>query len=291
MKVRSLAAPLGVLVFLTVACANSSTTSGGGGGADAIVSPTGAGDLVLRISYEGGLVSTDYVLTALPTFSLLGDGEAVAPGAQTMIYPGPALPPMVSTQLTGGGMQALLQDAIDAGLDHDASYTDLGVMGIADASTTVFTLTTGGRTHVTKAYALGELGPKKPDGMSAEEFAARTALLDFVSVTTNLKDGLPAGSVDAEGTYVPDELRLFVSDYRRDSQLDEPAQTWPLDTPLADFGEPATLPATRCGTVSGADLDAVLPLAQEANQLTPWKSDGATYAIAFRPLLPDESAC
>ena len=61
-----------------------------------------------------------------------------------MIYPGPALPPMVSTQLTGSGMQALLQDAIDAGLDHDASYTDLGVMGIADASTTVFTLTTGG---------------------------------------------------------------------------------------------------------------------------------------------------
>ena len=43
--------------------------------------------------------------------------------------------------------------------------------------------------------------------------------------------------------------------------------------------------------MSGADLDAVLPLAQEANQLTPWKSDGAQYAIAFRPLLPDESAC
>ena len=65
MKVRSLAAPLGVLVFLTVACANSSTTSGGGGG-DAITYPTGAGDLVLRIDDEGGFVSTDYVLTALP---------------------------------------------------------------------------------------------------------------------------------------------------------------------------------------------------------------------------------
>jgi hypothetical protein len=35
----------------------------------------------------------------------------------------------------------------------------------------------------------------------------------------------------------------------------------------------------------------VLPLAQSANQLTPWRSDGAKFAILFRPLLPDESGC
>jgi hypothetical protein len=291
MKVRSPAAPLVALVFLAAACANSSATSGGGGGSDdTIAYPTGASDLVLRISNEGGFVAPDYQLTTVAGFSLFGNGQVVIPGAQTMIYPGPALPPMVSTPLDAAGVQALLQDAIDAGLDHEAAYTDLGAVGIADASTTVFTLTTDGRTHVTKAYALGELGTK-PDGMSQEEFAAREALLHFQGVTMDLRGNLPAGSVGVDGTFVPDELRLLVSGYQPDPQLKETPQNWPLDAPLADFGEAATMEGTRCGTVSGSDLEAVLPLAQDANQLTPWRSDGAKYAIAFRPLLPDESGC
>jgi hypothetical protein len=290
MKVRSPAAPLVALVFLTVACANSVATSGGDGGDGTIAYPTGAGDLVVRISYEGGFVSPDYQLTAVPAFSLFGDGRAVTPGAQSMIYPGPALPTVVSTPITDAGVQALLRDAIEAGLDHDATYTDLGAVGIADAPTTVFTLTVAGHTHVTKAYALGQLG-SKPDGMSQEEFAARAALQAFEKATTDLRGNLPTGSVGKDGAFVPDELRLFVSGYRPDPQMKEPPQGWPLDTPLADFGEAAAPEGTRCGAVSGADLDAILPLARDANQLTPWMSDGARYSIAFRPLLPDESGC
>ena len=33
------------------------------------------------------------------------------------------------------------------------------------------------------------------------------------------------------------------------------------------------------------------PAATQANQLTPWTSGGRRYAIAFRPLLPDEATC
>jgi hypothetical protein len=47
----------------------------------------------------------------------------------------------------------------------------------------------------------------------------------------------------------------------------------------------------RCGTVTGEDAASLLGLAEQANQLTPWTSDGTSYALLFRPLLPDESDC
>jgi len=34
-----------------------------------------------------------------------------------------------------------------------------------------------------------------------------------------------------------------------------------------------------------------MPLAEKANELTPWRSDGAEFQLFFRPLLPDESGC
>ena len=34
-----------------------------------------------------------------------------------------------------------------------------------------------------------------------------------------------------------------------------------------------------------------MPLVEQANQLTPWTSDGSQYGLLFRPLLPDESGC
>ena len=87
--------------------------------------------------------------------------------------------------------------------------------------------------------------------------------------------------------------RLFVSDYQPDAQLQEPAKAWPLDPPLASFGAPGPVDAhARCGVVIGqTGPTTLLPLAQTANDLTPWTSDGQRYAISFRPLLPDESAC
>jgi len=47
----------------------------------------------------------------------------------------------------------------------------------------------------------------------------------------------------------------------------------------------------RCGTVAADAAATLLPLAEQANQLTPWTSDGERYGLWFRPLLPDESDC
>jgi hypothetical protein len=290
MKTRTLMTLL-VLGIVATACANASSTIGGGGTGDgALDHATGAGDLLLRFSNEGGLLSPESTLTAIPPFSLFGDGTAVTPGAQIELYPGPALPPLVATPVTEEGIQAILRAGVEAGLDRDHEYTDLGAVGIADASTTVFTLTVDGATHVTKVYALGELG-QQPAGMSDQEFDARTRLLDFQSSMQDLRGTLPAGSVGGDRIFSPAGLRLFVSPYRPEQGLEQRAVDWPLATPLSAFGEPADLAAYLCGAVTGADLDAVLPLARRANQLTPWRSQGVSYSIVFRQLLPDESGC
>jgi hypothetical protein len=290
MKVRTLVAPM-LLAIVAAACANaSSVVPGGGPGDGGLDHARGAGDVLLRISNEGGLMPPEYALTAAPAFSLFGDGTVVTQGAQIELYPGPALPPLVATPVTEDGIQAILRAAIDAGLDVDREYTDLGTVGIADASTTVFTVTVDGGTHVTKVYALGELG-QRPPGMSDAEFSARARLLDFQSSMQDLRGTLPASSVGEDEMFVPAGLRLFVSRYRPEEGLEQEAVEWPLATPLSDIGERASFAGYRCGTVAGADLDAVLPLAREANQLTPWRSQGVSYGIVFRPLLPDESGC
>jgi hypothetical protein len=113
----------------------------------------------------------------------------------------------------------------------------------------------------------------------------------------NLEKTLPAGAIDAAQPWDPTGLRLFVTE--GDPSTGGPAQdpiAWPLSQPLAEFGQEFAKNGqpgfgTKCGTVEGDDLATLLPDVQKATQITPWTSDGKTYGITFRPLLPDESGC
>lgn len=283
------------LGLLAGACANASpgagdggTGSGGGGG---ISFPTAADQVVLRIEQGGGFVAPQYTLTNTPLFSLFGDGLVVVPGAQIEIYPGPALAALAQERLSTDAIQQLLQSALDAGLNTDRSYTDMGSVGISDAATTTFTLTVDGQTHTTSVYALSELG-SKPDRMSQDEYQARQELAAFQTKATDLS-WLPQSSISDQGAYQPSGLRLFVSDYQPDPSLTEPPVEWPLSPGLATFGDPVQdgMNGTRCGVVVADAAATLLPLVEQANQLTPWTSGGSRYGILFRPLLPDESGC
>jgi hypothetical protein len=93
-------------------------------------------------------------------------------------------------------------------------------------------------------------------------------------------------------------MRVFVTPGAPQGTQGAPRQAataWPLSTPLASLGAPISTPlnggATPCGAVEGTELSTLLPLAQRANQLTPWTSEGHVFALAFRPLLPDEKGC
>jgi hypothetical protein len=299
---RPLATVAVALAVLGAACARTPGSGGGAsGGPSGVASPppgiahlTGPNDLVLRVEQVGGFVPPSVTLVRLPAVSLFGDGRLITEGAQTEIYPQPALPPLLVQQLSETGVQRILELARDAGLlGKDASYVQGGV---ADAPTTVFTVNADGGHHVVQATALGlDRGPGS-GGVSQGELAALRALERFQGQLAVPGAVLPAGSVGDSHPYDPEALRLFVTrgTPSSDPGLDEPAVAWPLSTPLAEFGTvvpDAGLGPVRCGTVDGADLDGLMPSVRRATQISPWTSDGDTFGIAFRPLLPDESGC
>jgi hypothetical protein len=286
MKVRPAAAS--ILLFLTLAaCADAPPVDPASGGIDHASSPD---KVLVQISSEGGFVPVEWTYTNFPFYSLYGDGTLIVPGAQTEIYPGPALPAISSRQLDEAGIQAILEKAIAAVEDVPTDLNDLGYMSIADASTTVITVSAGGVDRTIRAYALSELS-ERPDGMPEREYQARLTLQELVASLTGSGDWLPEGSLGPEGAYEASTARLFVGEYRPIEDLAQERVPWPLDVGLADFGEPAPPGQFRCGVVQGADWDAVHEAASSANMLTPWSESGARFSILFRPLLPDERGC
>jgi hypothetical protein len=292
MKLRFLVA-LTAIAIATAACADAAPGPGDGpGDGPTVAYPTDPEAVVLRIDHEGGFVPMQYRFTSIPMFALYGDGTLIQPGAQIMIYPGPALPALVERPITGDAIDAVVRAAIEAGLDTDRELTDMGSTMIADAPTTVFTLSLDGRTYVTRVYALGEL-PERPPGMDRDEWETRAALNGFLEDLGRLPEWAPDGSLGDERMYAGRRARLLVGPYTPEEELPQEPKDWPLETPLSTFGTavPEMGDGWRCGVVEGGQWETVRSLAEEANQLTPWRSDGESYSIVFRPLLPDESGC
>jgi hypothetical protein len=148
MRRSMLVATLIALAMFAGACGRLNDNGSGGGngaGSGGIEHPTGAGDLILQVGVSGGFVAPSTTLTQFPGFSLYGDGTLITQGAQTEIYPGPALPAMIQTHVSEDGIQAILQAAQTAGLfGPDTSY---GYNCIADVGTTTFVVNAEGSTH------------------------------------------------------------------------------------------------------------------------------------------------
>lgn len=282
--------PLLALVALMLSACADAPTAGGGSTSPGMSHSGEPSDLLLRWGYEGGYTPPEFQLTNLPSFSLYGDGTVVRPGPQMEIYPGPALPSIEMARIDEAGIQAILEAALDANLDAVGDLTDMGSVGIADAADTVFTARFGDINRTVRIYALSEMGGQMP-GMADDEFEARKKLLRLVEQLGSLETWLPEGSVSEATAYDPTGVRVFVSDFRGQPDLPQPTVEWPLTTPLQGIGEKAGA-GFRCIAVTGAEwAEQLLSVVQTANQLTPWTSEDERYAIAFRPLLPDEAAC
>ncbi|HWO69366.1 MAG TPA: hypothetical protein VNP94_01210 [Actinomycetota bacterium] len=276
------------LAVLAAACGRLQRPGDGG-----IAHPTGPEDLVLRVATGGGLLPPEAAFRELPSFSLYGDGRLIQPGATIEIYPGPALPAAFVSRISEAGVQAILARAEEAGLLGPDRR--LGWPLVVDAPWTTLTVVAGGGAHVVSVYALGleEAGDGLPPGVTEEEAALRRELAAFLRALGDLRSWLPEGAVGAEEAYEPHALRVLVQPWREppDPALSQAEVAWPLG-PLSGFGRGSDLaPGARCGVVEGPDLHEVLPLAERANELTPWTSGGQRYLLTFRPLLPDESGC
>jgi hypothetical protein len=153
----------------------------------------------------------------------------------------------------------------------------------------VFTMRAGGADRTVRVYALGEMGGQLP-GMPDDEFEARKALLGLVEDLSSLESWLPEGSIGTSAVYAPIGARVFVSPYTPQADLPQEDIEWPLDQPLRGSGEEAGA-GFRCLSVTGEDWSTLAPVVLQANQLTPWTSDGRRFSVSFRPLLPGETGC
>ena len=256
-------------------------------------------DLILRSDTAGGFVPVEFSLGNIPSFSLYADGRAIVTGPQVAIYPGPALPNLLVRKIAPEGVKAISARAAKAGMTGADRTFDQAANMVADVPTTTFTVSTDEGTHTTSVYGIGFL--HELTGLSNEEREEVTAIIDFNDLLTDLDGKLPKGSIGPEEPYVPKQMRINVTEQiapqATDLPLPLPEQltqepvAWPLAPPLAEFGQASQPDGYRCGVISGDDLAKVLPLAQKANQLSPWTSVDKSYTVIFRPLLPDESGC
>jgi hypothetical protein len=282
------AATLG-LVLLLSACAER-------GGAGAAPEPTATATatlpddgaaLVLQVASTGGFVTPEMRAGRLPMVSVYADGRVISEGPVAAIYPGYAWPNVALQQTDRGTVQTLADHALAAGV---AETTDLGRPGIADATSTRFTLTTAAGTTVREVYALTE-GAGNPSEFTDEQQAARARLTDLLTELTDLPISLaPHGTAPAsyEPTAVAALVRPWTAPEGDPSLGEQPEVPWPGP---ALPGE-AVGPGVTCVLATGDQAAAVADAARGANQLTPWNTgDGARWSISFRPLLPHETSC
>jgi hypothetical protein len=262
---------------------------------------TSGPSLLLRMESSGGLMPVEYVAVQMPEFSLYDDGSLYRLGPTIAIYPPAALPNLTRMRISQEGIDAIMEQAKAAGLEHSQSVTNTMVM---DAPTTVFTYNDNGTMVKTTAGALIPDGPTPPD-WDEQETTTYNNLLDLRAFLSGIDGSLPEGSVlepdvpiDPERlqivSFVPDPAQPLASNV---PDLEQPRVEWPISTPLSDFGVPyhkimgETIPPMYCAELSGADLEKVVAASRTGNFTSPWTNGGVTYGLLMRPLLPDEVAC
>ena len=268
-------------LVLLAGCAPGSSTGGPvPSGAGASIAPA-VTTPVLQIRHVGGFVGAAAEATRLPAVTVYADGRMFTPAPQIEIYPPPAMAALNVRQLSPGGADALVREAVAAGVHNGA---DFGRPQIADAPTTEVTAVTGAGTQRVDVMALTTSAGTQ-SGLTPAQVAARAKLAAFVRT---VQESGSSGAV----LYRPRVMAALVRPYTPvpDGAVSAPAAVrWPGPAlPGVPLRAPATL---TCVTVDGSVLASVLAAARTANALTPWLSGQRRWSIAFRPMLPHETGC
>ena len=241
-----------------------------------IAHPTGADDVVLKISYEGGFVPVGYAFLNTPTLLVSGDGRVFTQGAVPAIYPGPLLPTVLVRTITEDGMQALLGIVKSAGL-LAAPPDYAGGEGVADAPNTVLTINADGGSFVHSAYTIGIDNPESP---------ARQKLLDVTTALGDIETAAGASNLGPDEPFVPTAYRFqarVVDPTELTSQDPEPTIVdWPPQSSMSLAG------ATTCARL---EAGAVGSLFLDAKQNTYFRDGGVVYQLSVGGVLPGDPAC
>ena len=273
------------------------------GGNDGIEHPAGS-DAILAITSAGGMLPVQFQVTQVPVFVMTGDGRVIVQGAQTLEFPGPALPALIERTMTEEGIQVVLEAVEETNL-FTADIELRGAMNvIADATDTVFRASVNGEEVTITVYGLGLLDPEfggNFEGIDQSEIDAHAVLNQLRSALLTIDASIPSDAWEADGwqPYTPTAFRLYVRDVTGEpiegGEMPGFVRGWPTDDDPAAFGEelPVFGDGTRCGVVEG-DVAAVwFDELTVSTQQTIWTSDGDNrFTVLPRPLFPgEESNC
>ena len=240
--------------------------------------------IVLRYDVGGGLIAAGFSASQTPIFTLYGDGTIVFKNILAAPPPtvGSTTPnvPLRTARLSEDQIQQLLTLALgQAGLG--TARTEYQNPLIADAPSTTFTIDAGGVRKTVNIMALGMDTPGVPDG---------PARVGFNLLAQKLGDFDQGGSIRTD-EYAPEHYRgILLEGFAGDA----PPTSWPwTDLKPADFvfkGDPNSFPTpARVLTPTQVEALGVTPFTGGFQNLVVQGPDAKLYAVAIRPLLPDES--
>jgi hypothetical protein len=241
-----------------------------------IAHPTGADDVILKLSYEGGLVPASFFFVNTPSLLVSGDGRVFSQAAVPAIFPGPLLPSLLVRTINEAGIQALLGMVNAAGLlAPPPEYPD--PHNVADAPSTVLTIQAAGGTFVHSAYALGIGDPETGD---------RKKLLDLVTALGDVDKSAGADNLGSDGPFVP-------TVYRLQARVVDPSQITGQDPAptVVEWPTAAGVSLSSAATCARVDASAVGSLFLDAKQNTYFKDGEIVYEVAVAGVLPGDPAC
>ena len=241
--------------------------------------PTGADEAVVSLTNVGGFTMARVSFSMAPNLVISGDGMVYTPAATTAIFPGVLVPPMQVQTISEEGIQEVLAAAEEAGLLAEVDYEDEGTELIADAPTTVLTISADGEVWEHSAYALGFQGaPGSEEELSPE----RQMLQGFVDDLSDLAALAGAANLGDAELYVPDDYEIVAMPVEDPAALAVDG----IEPTVVDWPADAGLALTDAGACTRIDADAVGGLFEEANELTLFSEDEVTFEVWARPVLP-----
>lgn len=234
------------------------------------------GEVMLTVAFEGGFVPLDFLLSRAPEHLLTVDGTLYFAAPTPQIFPGPASPNFLRTQLSDGDLVEILQLVEESGLPEVTDKVNRDAAAIvADAPDTVFTYRDGDGAHRFTVYALGIVD------------ASGNAQLDALGRLQALLQEL---ALTAEATpFEPERIQVYLGEGGfLDPDFANVAE-WPL--PVDPRGFELGKFDLPCGVIDGPDAQTLLAAIDQANSATTWQVDGEELQLVMRPLLPGEVGC
>lgn len=244
-------------------------------GSPPIDHPTGARDVVLRMTVAGGLPYPGDTVEEPARFTLYGDGHVIylvlSQSSETAFE-------LRHAQLSEGKMATQLEFALrEGGLATAREHYTTFDEPIYDAGTTVFEINAVGFDKTVSVYALGWDGTN-PDQDARARFLGLERELDY-------RDEVASGEATDLGAYRPEAYRLT---------LDNPFGPLIANTewPWTNL-DPATIALNSDGDRVGAitpeqAAELAVPPESAPDTIVATGPDGVDYLIRIRPLLPDE---